>query len=119
MDMIQFSKINRARCEAETGFKHRLGAWLLSDWMTATAGEMGEAANVIKKMNRRRDGITNTGDPSIDELKEMLADELADTFIYLDLLAQAAGISLSAAVIRKFDKTSGKIGYPIRLQVTE
>jgi len=114
MDMNIFSKINRRRCEAKEGFNHSLGSWSLSDWITATLGELGEAANDAKKLNRVRDGIPGN-DKSEDELREMLAEEIADTFIYLDLLAQSQGFYLQDAVLAKFNKTSAKIGYPVRL----
>lgn len=106
----QFSEMNRFRCESPNGFNHALRDWSLSDWMTATVGELGEAANVAKKLNRVRDGIPGNSE-TYDELQEMLADEIADTFIYLDLLAQSQGIDLGAAVLDKFHRTSKKIGY--------
>ncbi len=111
MDMKAFSAKNRRRCEHPTGFKHPLHGWSLSDWMTATVGELGEAANVLKKLNRVRDGVTNVGDAPPTELHSQFADELADAFIYLDLLAQAAGVDLADAVHSKFERTSAKIGY--------
>lgn len=105
-----FSQRNKTRCESPTGFNHRLDSWTLSDWMTATAGELGEAANLIKKLNRVRDGIPgNTETP--EQLRAMLADELADIACYLDLLAQAAGFDLEAIRDEKFTKVSRKIGY--------
>ena len=110
MDFKDFSVFNRRRCEAKNGFNHPINGWSLSDWMTAVAGELGEAANVAKKLNRVRDGIPGN-DHTPQELKSMLADEIADTFIYLDLLAQSQGIVLQDAVIDKFQRTSRKIGY--------
>lgn len=110
MGMKQFARRNRRRCEAASGFAHSLDSWSLSDWMTATVGELGEAANVLKKLNRVRDGIPGN-DRTPERLRHDFADELADTFIYLDLLAQAAGIELADAVTRKFEITSAKIGY--------
>lgn len=110
MNFRDFSVFNRRRCESPNGFNHPLNGWSLSDWFTAVTGELGEAANVAKKLNRVRDGIPgNTETP--EELRENLADEIADTFIYLDLLAQSQGIDLEEAVLRKFQKTSAKIGY--------
>ena len=114
MDMNQFSATNLQRCEAPDGFNHPIGDWSLSDWMTATLGELGEASNVAKKLNRVRDGITGNAETP-DELREMLADEIADTFIYLDLLAQSQGINLANAVSAKFNRTSDKIGCEIKL----
>lgn len=110
MDMYEFGTVNRARCEDADGFNHPLKAWSLSDWMTATLGELGEAANVLKKLNRARDGVPGNKETP-EELREMFADELADAYIYLDLLAQAAEIDLPAAIRSKFDRTSIKIGY--------
>lgn len=107
---MTFSERNRRRCEAPTGFNHPLSSWSLSDWMTALTGEVGEAANVIKKLNRYRDGIPGNT-KSEEELRADLADELADAAIYLDLIAQAAGFDLNTIIEAKFDKTSAKIGY--------
>ena len=110
MNMTDFSRMNLKRCEAKNGFNHKLNSWSLSDWMTATMGELGEAANVAKKLNRVRDGIIGN-DKTETELHSMLLDEIADTFIYLDLMAQSVGFYLEDAVKIKFKKTSQKIGY--------
>lgn len=110
LNMRAFSEENRTRCTAPNGFNHPLANWSLSDWMTATLGELGEAANVLKKLNRVRDGVPGNRETP-DELRQMFADELADAYIYLDLLAQAAGIDLPDAIRSKFNQTSAKIGY--------
>jgi NTP pyrophosphatase (non-canonical NTP hydrolase) len=107
---MTFSERNLRRCQAENGFNHKLHSWTLSDWMTATMGELGEAANIVKKLNRVRDGIPGNTE-TLHELRAKLADELADTLIYLDLMAQAAGFDLEAIRDAKFNKTSRKIGY--------
>lgn len=108
-----FSAVNRLRCESPTGFNHTLDSWSLSDWITATTGELGEAANIAKKLNRVRDGIPGNKETEA-ELRAALRDEVADVFIYLDLLAQSQGFTLEEAVRDKFDRTSEKIGCPIR-----
>lgn len=110
MEMKEFSARNLARCESPSGFNHALSSWSLSDWMTATLGEIGEAANIVKKLNRVRDGIPGNVETP-EQLRKNLADEIADTFIYLDLLAQSQGICLEEAVLAKFTKTSEKLGY--------
>lgn len=110
--MKTFSERNLTRCESPLGFNHALSSWTLSDWMTAVTGELGEAANIVKKLNRCRDGIPGNVE-SESQLREMLADEIADTVIYLDLLAQAAGFDLETIRDTKFDKTSRKIGYTV------
>lgn len=108
--MSTFSERNRRRCEAPNGFNHKLESWSLSDWMTATMGELGEAANVIKKLNRVRDEIPGNTE-TIHELRIKLRHELADAAIYLDLMAQAAGFDLETIREEKFEITSKKIGY--------
>lgn len=75
------------------------------------AGEVGEALNVIKKLERERRGWRGSR-ASLDDL----ADELADVIICADLAALAAGIDLDAAVVRKFNATSEKVGLPQRLK---
>lgn len=115
MNLRSFSALNLARCNRW----HPLGinSWSLSDWATATAGELGEACNLIKKLNRARDGLTGNGSAGVDELRANLAAELADTAIYLDLLAQAAGVDLSDAIASKFNAVSERNGFPERVEV--
>ncbi len=110
MQFKDFSLFNRRRCESPKGFNHKLDSWSLSDWFTATLGELGEAANIAKKLNRVRDGIPGNKETP-EELQAALRHEVADAFIYLDLLAQSAGFQLEDAVIEKFNITSRKIGY--------
>lgn len=110
MNLKEFSQMNLERSESPNGFNHQLGLWSLSDWFTAVLGELGEAANVAKKLNRVRDGIPGN-DETEQQLKDNLARELADTFIYLDLLCQSVGVDLSEIVPKVFDAKSKKIGY--------
>jgi NTP pyrophosphatase (non-canonical NTP hydrolase) len=91
-----------------------LSEWSLSDWFTATMGELGEAANVAKKLNRERDGIAGNT-VSETQLRADLADEIADVAIYLDILAASENIDLAAAIASKFNRTSEKVGFPERL----
>lgn len=91
-----------------------LNSWSLSDWAVAAAGEMGEACDLIKKLNRVRDGLVgNRADEA--ELRAALGKEIADTVIYLDLLAERAGIDLSAVIRAKFNEVSARNGFPERL----
>lgn len=83
--------------------------WSLSQWSNATCGEMGEAANLIKKIER---GDVDLNDPGI---RDMLGDELCDILTYLDLLAHRAGIDLAAATRRKWNAVSVRVGSPVRL----
>ena len=114
MTFAEFSKANRQRCEAPDGFRHPLDGWSTSDWMVALLGELGEAANVVKKLNRVRDGVPGNKEAP-DELRAKLRQELADAFVYLDLMSQALGFDLSEAAREVFNKKSAEIGYPKKL----
>jgi NTP pyrophosphatase (non-canonical NTP hydrolase) len=109
-----FSVINRQRCESESGFSHKLEGWSLSDWFLALTGEIGEAANIAKKLNRFRDGIPGNK-VSKEELQIKLRQELGDAFVYLDLLCQSQGISIGQAAVEVFNQKSEELGCPIRL----
>ncbi len=114
MTFGQFSEANRARCESPQGFKHPLDGWSTSDWMTAMVGEVGEAANVVKKLNRYRDGGPGNK-VSEQELRDQLRKELGDVFVYLDLMAQSPGFSIADAAAVVYNGKSAAIGYPARI----
>lgn len=103
MSAEQFHDLNVRRCEE--GFGHRFDApypegWAAADWITAVVGELGELANLLKKRRRGED---------IDP--QAIEDEWADTFTYLDLLAECLRIDPMPAVLRKFDQVSERIGW--------
>jgi NTP pyrophosphatase (non-canonical NTP hydrolase) len=81
--------------------------WSLAEWMNAVAGELGEAANIIKKIRR--------GDISLAEAKSSLAKEFADIATYLDITAMQAGIDLGEAVRLKFNEVSARVGSDVYL----
>lgn len=76
--------------------------WSLGEWVTAVTGELGELANLVKKVRR--------GDMSLDEARPELAKELADVVIYLDILAFQCGVDLGKATIEKFNEVSERVG---------
>ncbi len=92
MHLRDFQHINEERCEEVF---HPLHHWSASDWMTALVGEVGEAANFLKKRLR--------GEHISDK---DIAKELADVQAYLTLLASSLGIDLEAEVIEKFNEVS-------------
>lgn len=103
-DSLTFAELRAANQARLPAFGPH-GDWTPSDWATATAGELGEACNFIKKIRRGDQGVT-TGD---------VAKELADTATYLDFLAWSMGIDLGEAVRAKFNEVSERIGYEGRL----
>ena len=115
--MITFNELRSANVERLPLFKNRRGEpahsepdgsdWKLSAWSNAVCGELGEAANIIKKVER--------GDMTLDDARPLLAEELADVQTYLDLLAFRAGIKLGEATRDKFNKVSERVGCHVRL----
>jgi NTP pyrophosphatase (non-canonical NTP hydrolase) len=67
------------------------------------AGEVGEACNVIKKLERERHGWRGSRD-TLDHLGE----ELADVIHTAILCAITAGIDLDPYVVKKFNDTTTK-----------
>lgn len=74
------------------------------------AGEIGEACNVIKKLERERHGWRGSRDTVAH-----LVEELADGVICLDRIASKVGVDLGKAVVRKFNATSEVNGLATRL----
>lgn len=75
------------------------------------AGELGEACNIIKKLERERLGIIGSRSTTAE-----LAEELADIIICVDLIAMGYGINLDIAIRDKFNKTSEKVGLRTRIE---
>jgi NTP pyrophosphatase (non-canonical NTP hydrolase) len=115
---LTFEDLRQANLKRLPLFKNRHGKkahskddgsdWPLDAWSNALAGEVGEAANIIKKMRR--------GDLDAMNDKSLLADELADVAIYLDLLAFRADINLAEAVRKKFNRKSDEVGCDVKLK---
>ena len=107
--------VNVARAKRwHAGFPRDHG-WTGADWSNAMCGEAGEVANVVKKLRRHECGLRGALDPPSAELLTLLGDELADTILYLILLAAKYGVDLPAAVVRKFNVVSERQGFPERL----
>lgn len=91
LDFETLRRTNVQRCVA--AFNHRLRDWTLADWTIAFGGEVGEALNVVKKLNRDRDGFAGNA-KSAGALRYDLFDEIADALIYLDLLLAREDLQL-------------------------
>jgi NTP pyrophosphatase (non-canonical NTP hydrolase) len=81
--------------------------WCLAQWSNAVLGELGEAANIIKKIER--------GDLTLEEARPALAREFADVQTYLDILAYRAGVNLGEATCEKWNEVSIRVGSTVRL----
>ena len=102
-DSLTFNQLRKALSERGEGYAG-VYDWSPTDWGCAAAGEMGELCNLLKKMRRG----THV------ELKDV-AYEIADTVMYLDLLAARLGIELDLAVREKFNIVSERLGLKNRL----
>lgn len=104
----QVHDINVSRCKK---WHSHNDEWTGADWSNAVAGEVGEMCNVVKKI--RRDDFNNKGsrDPDRATLLQMLADEMADVFLYLDLLSEFYNIDLPDAITSKFNRVSEQEGF--------
>lgn len=102
---------NIERCSKYFPGNH-METWSANDWMVALTGEVGELANVLKKLKRGYD-LTR----GLDEvhLRAECAKELGDIQCYLDLLAAKLGVSLATATKDKFNEVSKRVGYPFTL----
>lgn len=104
---------NIRRCEEVF---HPLHDWSPTDWACAMGGEAGEVLNAVKKLRRLSDGTNTAKDPqNATEAISKVADELADTIIYADLLAARLGINLSESVVKKFNEVSELRGSNVKL----
>jgi len=116
LDELKFSTLRAAnvtRCER---IFHSLGNWSVAEWAVAMAGECGEVCNAVKKFRRLSDSTNTAKDPqTASEAIDDIAEELADTVIYADLLAARLGIDLGKAVREKFDAVSALRKYAGRL----
>jgi len=113
MQLYFISAINRKRCAR---WHSNELEWTAADWSNALAGETGELCNIIKKIRRHETGAsTEYNTPEMAELIEKLKDEIADVFLYLDLVANHFDLSLEQCIFPKFNRVSEAQNFPERL----
>lgn len=110
LNLKEFSKLNRDR--AVEGFKtyERVP---LTYWTTAIAGEVGELCNMIKKLERVKNGGIDGGSSytAATITKEMIEEQIGGIAIYLDLISGILDIDLQQAIIKTFNSKSEKYGF--------
>lgn len=127
---MQFGRLARVNLERYNRWHPKgIDSWDLNKWMVAMTGELGEAANKIKKLNRLSDGLVGNKDTVSDDFSELLVDivlEIADTVIYADLMIQIVNtvlkkhncsydVTLEWAIKQKFNEVSDRNGFPEKL----
>lgn len=117
LSITEIQRINVAR--ANRWHDGGLNEWSALEWAGAMCGEAGEAANVAKKMRRIETGAAGNAWSERpldgDALHKAMRGEVADTFLYLVLLAARCDIDLESAIIEKFNAKSAEMGFPERL----
>lgn len=118
LTFVALAATNRQR--AERWHKGPLSTWSVTDWSNATAGEMGEICNAVKKLRRIEcDMQQHAGDSAAPADREQavkkIGKEIGDTLTYLDLLAQSLGLSLEDCVRETFNAISEREGFPEKL----
>jgi NTP pyrophosphatase (non-canonical NTP hydrolase) len=108
------SKVNVERCNRWHG-PDGLNSWSILEWAGALCGEAGELANIAKKLHRIRTGMDNYDGFDTNKLKKELAEEIADVFCYLQLIAAKENIEMYPAIAAKFNKVSARYGFPEQL----
>ena len=79
-------------------------------WALCAAGEMGETCDAVKKL------VTNhKRDPLKRKTREDIGEEIADTVIYLDLLAASLGLDMWTIIRNKFNAVSDRVGSDVKL----
>jgi NTP pyrophosphatase (non-canonical NTP hydrolase) len=87
--------------------------WTPADWMVAVVGEVGEAANIMKKI--RRGDFGEVGSVSYCSAINRLEKEFADIVTYMDLMAYQFRVDLGRAIEMKFNEVSGRVNSTICL----
>jgi NTP pyrophosphatase (non-canonical NTP hydrolase) len=109
--MLSFKRFQVANEERQLGFINKHGQTFAPysglELAGAAAGELGEMANLVKKVRR--------GDVSLDEAREAIGKEIADTVTYLSLLASYHGVDLESAVVQKFNEVSDRVNSSVKL----
>ncbi len=111
-----FNRIAQVNIERSNHFEAGASNFTLGDFGCAMAGEAGELCNIIKKLRRNELGI-RMNQPHQAELLRKAEEEIADVYLYLDLIATKLGIDLPAAIVKKFNKTSQEHDAPYYLEV--
>jgi len=115
---MTFTELSSTNLQRTQRWHHGgLAEWSVNDWLVALGGEAGEALNEGKKLRRIECAISQHGDAPEDirQAHERIMDEIADVVIYADLIATRLGYRLEDAIVRKFNATSVREGFPERL----
>lgn len=109
----EFNNVNVQRSLAE--FKQAVIPANEPFFFRGLVGEVGEAANAIKKMTRGMDNTDWTKRKDADIKMQDIEDEIGDILTYLDLWASSMGLDLETCLKNKFNKVSDKLQTTLKL----
>jgi NTP pyrophosphatase (non-canonical NTP hydrolase) len=90
--------------------------WTTERWITAIVGELGEMANISKKLFRAGDGAVGIlKGETTEALMREERKEWADTMLYMLLLASSKGWDPEEAMREVFNAKSEQLGFEQRL----
>jgi NTP pyrophosphatase (non-canonical NTP hydrolase) len=113
LTLEQIAEINDRRCAK---WHQSDKPWTPERWVTAIVGELGEMANITKKLFRAADGSVGIlNGQTIEELQHEEEKEWADTMLYMILFASARGFDMSGAIREVFNAKSEQLGFEERL----
>jgi len=85
--------------------------WSPAEWGQAVLGELGELANLEKKIKR---GDFDMNNPDVARsVQNEVAREFADIVTYLDIYAMQRGVDLGEATRIKFNEISRRVGVQV------
>lgn len=118
---LTFNTLREANLQRLPEMKNRKGLpahsepdgsdWSIAEWLQAVVGELGELANILKKVKR--------GDFTKEEVHFDIASELADVQTYLDILSMRLGVDLGEATMRKWNEVSKRVGSKLRIDAED
>ena len=113
---LTFNRVSRINLErALVWHPGGLEEWSIADWSNAMAGEAGEVCNAVKKLRRIETGARQANGLTREEAIKAIAQEIGDTYLYLNLLAMRLDINIEDAIRDTFNRVSDREGFSQRI----
>ncbi len=115
--MSNFALISTINLERATEWhKNGIEDWSPAEWGNALAGECGELCNVLKKILQEEKGYQQAALADVidkmEVLKEAAAQEIGDTFLYLNLVCKRLDLDIYDCIRDTFNRVSEREGFP-------
>lgn len=107
-----FGKLQEACAERNKQWTN--GQWTVSDCITEHDEEWGELCGAIKRLRRYAIGA-KTDEKTTEDLMQKIKDEIGDVQITIANLANELQLDLGECTRQKFNKTSDKYGFDVKV----